>query len=351
MMDWFFVPAGVIILLPILIDCCTYYHSFLLIGFVACIRYIFIPADCDFLLWFIERFGYPVERINGHVVWITGASSGIGRALAIRLAKAGVKVAISARSLENLNQVKQACIETGRVEAQDVMVLPFDMVQFDQHQAAFDAVIKHFGKLDILVNNAGRSQRGNWEMIELDVDRQLFDLNVFSVISLSRLVMKYFIEKGRGHFVVTSSVAGKAGAPLSASYTGSKHALHGYFECLRVEKAGLGLDITIACPGVVDSNLLRVCFTERKGKQLGLERKGKNMSAERCADLMAIAIANRMSEVWIANQPALLLMYMNQYLPVITKNVFRIIPLKFLMKIRDGRVDTIQETNVKKQKS
>ena len=81
-------------------------------------------------------------------------------------------------------------------------------------------------QLDILVNNAGRSQRALWEKIDLKVDKEVFDLNVFSIISLSRVVLKYFLEKGRGHFAVTSSTAGIIGVPFSASYTGSKHALH-----------------------------------------------------------------------------------------------------------------------------
>ncbi|XP_042232018.1 dehydrogenase/reductase SDR family member 7-like [Homarus americanus] len=349
MMDWFYVAAAAVVVLQLLIGCFTFYCSILLMSFLAFIRYIYIPADCDFLLWFIERFGHPIECLKGRVVWITGASSGIGRALAIRLAQAGVRIALSARSVEALNQVKQICIETGGLEERDILVLPLDMIQYDQHQAAFDTVMTHFGKLDILVSNAGRSQRAQWEMIEADVDRELFELNVFSLISLARIVSKYFLEKGRGHLVVTSSVCGKFGAPMSASYIGSKYALQGYFECLQVEKARLGLDVTVVYPGPVESNLLKVSFTENKGEQFGQERIGKRMSAERCAHLYAVAIANRLTEAWMTGQPILTIMHLNHYLPFLLKMAMKRIPLKFIMKLRDGQDTSVAVTGVDKK--
>lgn len=341
--DWFYVAGGIIVLQQLFIGLCSSYVSCLyLIAALAFVRYIVIPAECDLVLGFLRKFGKPVDSLKGQVVWITGSSSGIGRALAIRLAKAGVKLAISARSVESLKEVKQRCIETGGVKDDDVLVLPLDMIQYDQHQPAFDAVIKHFGELDILVSNAGRSQRGRWEMIEVDVDRELFELNVFSLVSLSRIVTRYFLGKGRGHHVVTSSTAGKLGAPLSASYTGSKHALQGYFECLRMEKAGRGLDITMFCPGPVDSNLLNVCFTENKGKALGQQFRGARMPTDHCAELFAIAIANKVTETWVAQQPVLAMYYVNQYFPFIVSNLFKLLPLKFIMRLRDGRDDVVQ---------
>ncbi|XP_068238372.1 uncharacterized oxidoreductase SSP1627 [Palaemon carinicauda] len=219
------------------------------------------------------------KSLKGQVVWITGASSGIGEYLAVRLAKVGVRLALSARSVENLERVKQRCIETGGVTNDDVLILPLDMIQYDQHQPSFDSVLKHFGELDILVSNAGRSQRGRWEMIDSAVDREIFELNVFSLISLSRIVTRYFLKRGRGHHAVTSSTAGKLGAPLSASYTGSKHALQGYFECLRMEKAGI-VDVTMFCPGPVDSNILKNSFTEQKGVLDRIEKRASELADE-----------------------------------------------------------------------
>ncbi|KAG0713144.1 Dehydrogenase/reductase SDR family member 7 [Chionoecetes opilio] len=107
---------------------------------------------------------------------------------------------------------------------------------------------------------------------------------------------------------------------MSGTYTGAKHALHGYFESLRTEKMGQGLHVTLVCPGAVESNLADVCFTERPGECLGEKRIGKMMSGERCGELFAFALANRLPEVWIAQQPVLLLTYLYQYLPVLTKS-------------------------------
>lgn len=101
-----------------------------------------------------------------------------------------------------------------------------DVTKIHTHQDCFNRVLAHFGVLDILVNNAGRSQRAVWEEIEMDVDRQMFDLNVFGVISLTRICVKYFLQRGYGHVAATTSAAGIIPAPFSASYTATKHALH-----------------------------------------------------------------------------------------------------------------------------
>ena len=120
--------------------------------------------------------------------------------------------------------------------ADNILVLQMDMCDFDSHQTCFEEVLKKFGRLDILINNAGRSQRGRWEHINMEVDMDLFRLNVFSVINLTRVVLPHMLNNKCGKVAVTSSTAGKGGVPFSGTYTGSKHAIHGYFESLRTEK-------------------------------------------------------------------------------------------------------------------
>ena len=142
-----------------------------------------------------------------------------------------------------------------------------------------------------MIHNAGQSQRARWEHIDLAVDKSMFDLNVFSLVSLSRCIIPIFMEQGGGAFAVMSSVAGKVGVPFSGTYTGSKHATHvsivhraaiiignskadindtcelqGYFESLRTEKLGTGIQVTMLCPGPTFSNLLQVAATENPGK-------------------------------------------------------------------------------------
>ncbi|KAJ8924695.1 hypothetical protein NQ315_000846 [Exocentrus adspersus] len=195
-------------------------------------------SDCDLQLFFYEKFGKSPRRLKGQVVFITGASSGIGEHTAYVLAKHGVKLVLSARRNDELQRVKRNCIDIseGQLEDKDILVIPMDITDFESHRKHFRHAIGHFGRVDILVNNAGRSQRAIWDNIELAVDKQLFDLNVFAVINLSRVALEHFNKRGSGHIAVVSSLAGVIGAPFSGSYTGSKHAIQGYFKSLDIEK-------------------------------------------------------------------------------------------------------------------
>jgi short-subunit dehydrogenase len=173
-----------------------------------------------------------LENLQGKVVWITGASSGIGRDLAKALARDGVKLVLSARNTTELEAAKKECISLskGKLSHNDILVLPLDLLDYSKHQSAFNRVISHFGDLYCLVNNAGRSQRAEWNKIDINVDRELFELDVFSAINLSRIAVTYFEQnKINGHVAVTSSTAGFIGAPNSGSYTGAKHAIHVIF--------------------------------------------------------------------------------------------------------------------------
>lgn len=255
-------------------------------GFLSIIYFLFqvicwTLLDCDIELFLASKLGKPVSKLRGKVVWITGASSGIGKELAKCLSKHGVKLVLSARNVRELENTKQECITNsgGSLKSEDILVIPLDMLKFAFHQEALNRVISHFSRLDVLVNNAGRSQRAEWTKIDINVDRELFELDVFSVVHLSRLVVSYYEQHNQlGQVAVTSSTAGLIGAPNSASYTGAKHALHvsislpfplssspyfmgllqcinrnfifisfyqGYFECLRNEKRKTNINIVI----------------------------------------------------------------------------------------------------------
>lgn len=175
----------------------------------------------------LSNFSIEIDSLQGKVVWIVGASSGIGKSLGIVLAHHGVKLCLSARREDELEKVKQECLAGSSLKPSDIFVLKVDMLQTDKHQEYFDQVIKHFGQIDVLVNNAGRSQRALWQNIDLQVDRELFDLDVFSIVNLSRIYVRH-VEKNalQGHIAVTSSTAGLLGVPNSGSYVGAKHAIH-----------------------------------------------------------------------------------------------------------------------------
>ncbi|XP_014291922.1 dehydrogenase/reductase SDR family member 7 [Halyomorpha halys] len=315
-----------------------------IVGYILCYVILLSVVDCDIrLLWSIY-FGRGLDYFQGKIVWITGASSGIGEFLAVELARNGASIVLSARSLANLERVKVKCIEAG-ASLDKIFILPMDVTETEKHEEMFLRVVDRFGRLDILVNNAGRSQRALWEDIELEVDRQLFELNVFSVISLSRLAVKYFEKVGGGHIVVTSSLAGVFGAPFSGSYTAAKHALHGYFKTLLSEKLGGNIALTLLCPGPVFSNLLPECFTDKSGKNFGeaMGQDDKRMTTSRCAYLCAVAMANKLDEAWMGLFPVLPLCYMLVYHPGIAKQIALSLGTKQLLTLRDSRQTVVKK--------
>ncbi|XP_034943588.1 dehydrogenase/reductase SDR family member 7 [Chelonus insularis] len=327
-----------------------------IIGFITVIYYIVyfvLPwfIDCDIQLYFKSKFGQPIEVLKGQIIWITGASSGIGESLAYELAKIDCKLVLSARREEELKRVKENCLKfNSNLKDADIHVLPLDLCNLQSHEKALNSVIEKFGKLDILVNNAGRSQRANWEKIDVKVDKELFEVNVFSLIALSRLVYRHFVANNnkKGYIVVNSSLAGLFGVPFSGSYTGSKHALHGYFESLRLEKLGVAeVDLTLICPGAVATPILTESFTEEVGKKFGepAEMQAKNkLQAERCAYLMAVAMANRVKECWIAHSVSLQLTYLARYYPNLAHIIVMYLGQTFFQRLRDNR-ETVKTEN------
>ncbi|XP_071447907.1 dehydrogenase/reductase SDR family member 7 isoform X2 [Hetaerina americana] len=237
--------------------------------------------------------------------------------------------------------VSTSVADEGKGKSDDIFVLPMDVTNLESHQACFDKVIAEFGQLDILVNNAGRSQRANWEEIETQVDQEMFNLNVLSVISLTRVAVRYFMarEEGGGHVAVTSSVAGLFGVPFSGSYTGAKHAIHGYFDSLRMEKMHHGLTVSILCPGPVLTNFLSESFTAKPGEKYGVATSSsdRRMTADRCGYLCCVALANSLREVWVALPPVLPVAYMARYFPNFTWMIGGYVGSKYMLKLRDSQ--------------
>lgn len=131
--------------------------------------------------------------------------------------------------MTELELTKQECLELAgdKLTPDDILILSFDVLDFNQHQECFNRVLHHFHALDILVNNAGRAQIAEWNKIDINVDRELFELDVFSVVNLSRIAVTHFEQNTiQGQIAVTSSTAGLIGSPKQCSYTGAKHAIH-----------------------------------------------------------------------------------------------------------------------------
>lgn len=188
------------------------------------------------------------------VIWVTGASSGIGEALCLALAKSPCKLVLSARRVNELERVKQACVDLG-LDEQDVLVLPLDLKQLDNLTALAQQVKDQFGRIDFLFNNAGVSQRSLCIDTDLDVYRTLLDLDVLGQIAMTKAVLPYMIEQGSGHIAITASVAGKVGVKLRTGYCAAKHAVMGFFDALRAEVAGQGINVTTITPGFIKTSI------------------------------------------------------------------------------------------------
>jgi len=297
-----------------------------------------IILDSDIELFLKEKFGKPISSLKGKVVWVTGASSGIGKHLALVLAKNNVKLCLSARRLNELEKVKEECLSiSSDLTSKDILVLQMDMLEISEHQENFNRVLRHFGQLDVLVNNAGRSQRAFFKDIDLNVDREMFELDVFSIINLSRIYARHVEKTGaNGHVAVTSSSVGLIAVPNSASYTAAKHAIHGYFETLKLEMPEM--KVTIFCPGPTSTEFLQNAFTAEQGKNFGegVKPMDVRMTADRCAYLMATAIANKTYLNFVGPFPVPFLLYISCYYPNLKLLVLKILGKKGLQKIRDS---------------
>lgn len=297
-------------LLILLMLCCL---AYLLIQIIR-----FIKADADLTLLWAERFGHsPESKLRGSVVWVTGASSGIGEELCYQLAKLGAQLVLSSRREAELLRVKKKCIEISSLEDKDILVLPFDLTNVSAHKTATDNAVEHFGRIDVLVNNSGRSQRSLCLDTDLDVFRGLMEINYFGTISLTKHVLPHMIERKKGKIVTISSMTGFIGVPLSTGYAASKHAVQGFLNSLRVELGCYpGITVSTICPGPVQSNIVENAFTEHSNQSVGLTAdQSHKMATERCARLILVTAANDLNESWIAEQPYLSICYLWQYAP------------------------------------
>ncbi|CAM9904736.1 unnamed protein product, partial [Phaeothamnion confervicola] len=190
--------------------------------------------------------------LQNKVVWITGATSGIGEQLALTAAEAGATgIVLSGRRKDALEAVRAACAAAGAKAA----VEAFDVCDADAAHAHAAAALAHFGRVDVLVNCAGISTRGSVSDTALAVDRRVMDANFFGPVALTKAVLPHMLQRGSGAFVTVNSVQGLLGVPFRASYGASKHAATGFFDALRAEVAAAGLTVTSVYPGYVRTAL------------------------------------------------------------------------------------------------
>lgn len=230
------------------------------------------------------------------VVWITGASSGIGEALAYEFNKKGAYVILSARRTEELDRVKENCENA----EETVRILPLDLTEQSSFPEKVEEAKTFFGTVDMLINNGGVSQRAYAVDSTMESIRRLMEVNFFGSVALTKALLPTFIDHKGGHIVVISSVMGKLGTKYRSAYAASKHALHGWFDCLRQEVYDDNIDVTLVCPGYIKTNITYNALTAEgeKYKQMGDAHK-KAMTPNEFAQQLLPKLAKRKEEVYI----------------------------------------------------
>lgn len=216
---------------------------------------------------------------NEKVTWITGASSGIGEALAYELAATGAKLILSGRRMDELERVKQACSNPANVQ-----LLQVDLADTTSLEGKVTEAVGLFGHIDIMVHNGGITQRSLVIDTSMDVHRRVMEVDYFSYVELTRALLPHFVARKAGHFVVTSSVMGKIGTPMRSAYAAAKHALHGFFDCLRAEVAANNIKVTILTPGYIRTNISLFALTK---EAYGLGKPSENIENGLPADIAA----------------------------------------------------------------
>lgn len=255
------------------------------------------------------------------VVWITGASSGIGEALAYAFAERGAKLVLSARREDVLSAVRSKC-----TNAERHLVLPLDMLQPESFPAAVDLVNEQFDSVDYLIHCAGVSQRGTAINTKVKVDRHLMEVNYLGPVALTKLVLPLMLKQGRGHIVAISSLLGKFAMPKRSAYSASKHALHGFFDALRAEVESRGVSVTLICPGFVRTN---ASFNALEGdgtphNQLDKEI-AEGLPPDVCARRILRAIERGRREVYIG-QKEIFGLYLSRFAPALFRRFTRLKP-------------------------
>ncbi|XP_037342809.2 dehydrogenase/reductase SDR family member 7 [Pungitius pungitius] len=321
-------------------ECCIAFAPWCFILLYLLFRFLFfIFSDADFTLLWAGLFGHrPEKKLKGLVVWVTGASSGIGEELALQLAGYGSRLILSARREDELKRVKRRCLECSDLQDEDIRVLPLDLLERTSHEEKAKAAIQYFGQIDVLINNGGRSQRSLCLETSIDVYQALMELNFLGTVSITKQVLPHMTWRGTGSIVTVSSVVGLAGAPLATGYSASKHALQGFFNSLRTELTDFpNILISMVCPGPVQSQIVQNAFTEEVHKPVpAAGDQGHKMPTSRCVRLMLVGIANGVKEMWIAQQPFLLFYYAWQYAPTFAWFITNMLGRKRVQNFKAG---------------
>jgi short-subunit dehydrogenase len=255
---------------------------------------------------------------NGKTIWITGASSGIGEALAYNLSRTGAQLILSSRRREELERVKAACARPDSVD-----IISLDLSSGESVENAIRECFSRHKRIDLLFNNGGISQRAEALSTDLEIVRRVMEIDFFSNIALSRAVAMHMKEHGGGHIIITSSLMGKWGFYLRSAYAAAKHALHGYYDSMRMEVEQFNIRITLLTPGFIASEISRHALND-KGEATGEmdNNQSSGMTTDRCAQEILEGVAAGKTEFGIGGKE-LLGLKLRRFFPSLFEKILR----------------------------
>lgn len=247
---------------------------------------------------------------KGKTAWVTGASSGIGEQLVYAMNKLGANVIISSRKVLDLEIVKSNC-----QYPENIGILSFDLAQEDKMIAIADQAIDLYSTVDFLFNNGGISQRSHVLETQMDVYHRLMNINFFGTVALTKAVLPHMLKKKQGKIIVISSLMGKFSSPLRSGYAAAKHALHGFFDSLRLEMHENNIGVLMVCPGFVKTNISMNSVTADGSKHNKMDNaQEKGMSAADCAKQILNAVEKDKHEVYLGSRE-IYAIYLKRFLP------------------------------------
>jgi dehydrogenase/reductase SDR family protein 7B len=247
----------------------------------------------------------------GKVIWITGASSGIGEALVYIFVKRGAVVLASSNDLQGLERVKTACADKSSM----VKCVPFDLADTSEINKIVEQQLSELGRIDFLLNLGGISQRARIDETPLWLDRKIFEINYFGTIALTKAVLPYMIRQQSGHILATSSITGRFGFPLRSAYSASKQALHGFFETLHLENKRFNIRSSVIIPGRVRTSISFHAL-DAEGKEHGRldDGQAKGISPEKAGEIILKGILKNKREI-LVGKSELILLHIRRYCP------------------------------------
>lgn len=249
--------------------------------------------------------------LEGKTVWITGASSGIGKAMAEFAFKHGATLILSSRRRDALEKVREAL----GGDPSRVHIVPIDLERYETIAHDAGSRIPELPPVDILIHNGGISQRATAEETALPVTEKIMNTNFFGAVALTKLVLPQMKDRKTGTVVVISSVAGKVGTPLRSSYAASKHALHGYFDALRAELIDFNIHVLMVCPGYINTDIsLNAMTAEGKQHNVMDQNQQKGLPPAYLAARIFGAIEAESQEIYVGGRE-ILAIYLKRFFP------------------------------------